>query len=363
MSDNRDFSLKRFPWLRSGFDLEGYVGALAAWLVGLLLGALWDPLFWIGFVGAVVILFATRTAERTPPVGTDLLVTPIDGIVVDIARAAPPAELRLRDGDWTRVRVSVGPTKTNGVYAPIDGEIDHIILESGDPAAFAAMSVDRPGLAVAYVSLESGSRATGMRLATGGLGPRLEVRSEAGDAVRLGRNIGTMRLGGWCEIYVQGDADIGVIEGQTLIGSETVLARFGDDVAARPFEPREEDVATETLAAPVLTPEPVAAAVADEVEATHDDVAPTPDVEAEADIFDNSSDIEPVADDVTVTPIAEDAPRPEMDEEDALTLEKIAGRVAAVEAGEDASNETGENVSDMLKRLRKEAREAYRDED
>ena len=52
MSDT-DLSRETFPWLRSGFDLEGYVGALAAWLVGILLGILWAPLFWIGFVAAI----------------------------------------------------------------------------------------------------------------------------------------------------------------------------------------------------------------------------------------------------------------------------------------------------------------------
>lgn len=386
MSENTDFSLKRFPWLRSGFDLEGYVGALAAWLVGLLLGALWSPLFWIGFIGAIVILFATRTAERTPPKSTDVLVTPVDGIVVDIARAAPPAELRLAGGDWTRVRISVGPTKTNGIYAPIDGELDHIILENGDPAAFAAMSVDRPGLAVAYVSLESGERATGMRLATGGLGPRLEVRAEAGDAVRLGRNIGTMRLGGWCEVYVPADIEVDVIEGQTLIGSETVLARFEDRVSRTVFTPRDEPAAEETFASPVLTPAAVVADVTESVLAETDDVVEaveetvketaaavdegvTETVEtvsetvsdAAEDIFDDAEDAvtaEFEADIETAYFVEEDAATPS---EDALTLEKIAGRVAAADAAVEPESDD-ESVADMLARLRSEARKAYKDD-
>ena len=58
MSDE-DFSRKSFPWMRAGFDLEGYVGALAAWLVGILMGIVWGPLFWLGFFAAIVILFAT----------------------------------------------------------------------------------------------------------------------------------------------------------------------------------------------------------------------------------------------------------------------------------------------------------------
>ena len=88
-----DLSAERMPWLRSGFDLEGYVGAIAAWLVGILLGFIWSPLFWIGFAGAVVILLATRTAERTPPVNAGVLVAPTDGLVVSVGGAAPPDEL------------------------------------------------------------------------------------------------------------------------------------------------------------------------------------------------------------------------------------------------------------------------------
>ncbi|MEL7394509.1 MAG: hypothetical protein AAFN06_17855, partial [Pseudomonadota bacterium] len=72
----QDFSRDTFPWLRSGFDLEGYVGALAAWLVGILLGIIWAPLFWIGFTAAIIILLATRTARRTAPEVEGVIVAP-----------------------------------------------------------------------------------------------------------------------------------------------------------------------------------------------------------------------------------------------------------------------------------------------
>ncbi|MCB4379850.1 hypothetical protein FZX02_05140 [Synechococcus sp. MU1644] len=305
MSDE-DFSRKSFPWLRAGFDLEGYVGALAAWLVGILLGIVWGPLFWIGFIAAIIILFATRTAERTSPDAADLVTAPVDGIVVTVGGATPPDELRLGGSGWTRVRISVGPTKTNGVHSPMDGAIDHVILETGDPAAFAAMKPDRPGLAIAFVSLESGSRSVGMRLATGGLGPRLEIAHEAGDAVRLGRNIGTMRLGGWCDLYVPSDVDVLPRPGQTLICAETVIGRFGS---------------------------------------------------ATADLFDREDDVE------TPAPVDEDAAEDEpieaelvIDEDDELTLEELAGEDTVSEDDEE------EDVSDMFARLRKEAKKIQDDE-
>ena len=301
MSD-QDFSRKSFPWVRSGFDLEGYVGALAAWLVGILLGILWGPLFWLGFIAAIVILFATRTAERTPPQAQDLIIAPTDGVIVSVGGATPPDELRLEGTQWTRIRVAIGPTKTNGVHAPMDGAIDHVISEIGDPAAFAAMRPDRPGLTVAFVSLVSGARAVGMRRATGGLGPRLEIANEAGDAVRLGRNIGTLRLGGWCDLYLPGDVDVLPLPGQTLIGAETVIGRFDGTGAGT--------VHTETA-----EPEP--------------EPAPDPEPETEPEITIN--------------------------EEDELTLEELAG-------DEPTEPEDEEDVSEMFARLRKEAKK-IQDED
>ena len=301
MSD-KDFSRERFPWLRGNFDLEGYVGALAALLVGILLGYVVGILFCIGFIAAVIILFATRTAERTPPEAENLLIAPIDGIVVSGGGARPPDELRREGAEWTRVRVSGGPTNTNGIYAPMDGAIDHIIRETGDPAAFAAMKPDRPGLAVAYVALQSGERSVGMRFATGGLGPRLEIDSEAGDAVRLGRNIGTLRLGGWCDLYVPASVQILPLPGQTLVGSETILGRFGETVEN---------------ASPPIASEPV----------------PEPEEE-------------------TPEPEPEDEPETVIDEEDELTLEALSGDDDTDTA---TSEDDDEDVSEMFARLRKEA--------
>ena len=303
MSDT-DLSRETFPWLRSGFDLEGYVGALAAWLVGILLGILWAPLFWIGFVAAIIILLATRTAERTVPDAEDIVVAPSDGMIVSVAGATPPDELRLEGAGWTRVRVSVGPTKTNGICAPMDGAIDHVIRETGDPAAFAATKPDRPGLTLAYIALESGERSVGMRYATGGLGPRLEIDKEAGDAVRLGRGIGTLRLGGWYDLYIPSDMDVLPVPGQTLIGSETIIGRFGGSTVSL-FDEDEVEQAGQNI---------------------EEDDAEAP-VEAELVI----------------------------DEEDELTLEALSGE-------DDPAEKEDEDVSEMFARLKKEARKIQDDE-
>ncbi len=218
--------LGRYIWARTSFDLEGIVGALAAWLVGLLLGAIWSPLFWLGFIGAVIILLATRTQARTSPDIANLVTAPCDGIVQSVTRAVPPTELRLGGGERLRLRISSSPMATNPIYAVMNGEITSVIIEEPDTSVIFATEPDTPGLATAHIAYESLGERVGCTIATGGLGPRLEVFSEIGDPVRAGRVVGKRRLGGWCDVYLDADARVLVRAGQTLIGGETMLCRL-----------------------------------------------------------------------------------------------------------------------------------------
>lgn len=249
-------------WAKTAFDLEGLVGAVAAWLIGLLLGALWGPLFWIGAVLAIAVLMASRYQSRTPPDAANLVIATCDGVVDSVKLALPPTELRLPPGERLRVRIASSPASTNTLHAPITGEITSIILEDPNPSVVFASSPELAGLAVAHVAYGSVGETVGMTVTTGGLGPRLEITSEPGDAVRAGRTIGKRRLGGWCDIYLKPEARLLVQPGQTLVGGETVLCRLSTAtvheeppveraaVAARLSEPLEEEtdaVATEDV--------------------------------------------------------------------------------------------------------------------
>ncbi|MEM9739312.1 MAG: phosphatidylserine decarboxylase [Pseudomonadota bacterium] len=218
-----DLGRRRFPWALARIELWGMVGAVGAVLIGILLGMLWGPLFVIGLAGAILILFATRTAERAPPSDPNAIVAPVDGVLTSISTGLPPAELRLSGGDFTRLRVASSPTSTVSIHAPMSGEIISLIEEEGDTSVRLARNPDAIGLASAYATFGSGEDKLGLRIVTGGLGPRLDIVAEMGDAVRVGRDIGFRRLGGWCDIWLPSSMALAVWPGMTLKGAETRL--------------------------------------------------------------------------------------------------------------------------------------------
>ena len=81
---------KGLVWARTKFDLEGIGGAVAGLLVGILLGWLWAPLFWIGACLAILVLMATRSENRVSPELPNIVVAPCDGIVHSVSKAIQP---------------------------------------------------------------------------------------------------------------------------------------------------------------------------------------------------------------------------------------------------------------------------------
>lgn len=281
MSD--EIERRSMPWLNIVLDWEGVAAAAAAFLAALLLGWIWGPLFWIGFAAMLLALAAGHWSRRSPPDIVDGVVAPCDGVVISIDRDEPPTALRLSAGHFVRVRISSAPVSANKLYTPIAGGVDLISLAQGEPSVPVAFRPDDEGLTRAYITFESAGEQAGVALATGGLGPRIELNVETGDVVRLGRAFGTRRLGGWCDLYLPASMNILVWPGQTLVGGETVIGRLRADKDEGFVIDAVETISPEPKREVAVEAAPEAASVAAEEEEFFDDYPEPDEVEAPED--------------------------------------------------------------------------------
>ena len=273
---NDDIERRTLPWMTLGFDWDGLAVAAAAFLAALLLGWIWAPLFWIGFAATILALAAARWAQRTPPDIADAILAPCDGRVVTIEDVEPPPELRLSARVMKRVRISSSPFATNKVYAPMAGSITALDLKQGEAAAPVAIRHDAEGLTRAMITVESGREQAGLMLASGGLGPRIELTAEANDIIRLGRTLATRRLGGWCELYLPRGVALRIWPGQMLTGGETLIGRLTPDADDGLFE-EDKARATRREAAPPPADDEPPANLDEAADSLEDEPYPEPD--------------------------------------------------------------------------------------
>ena len=215
------------PWYRAEFDLEGLGFGGLALVLAIILGGLHWILGFIFFVCFVVIMLAARDSDRTSPTKDNLVLSPCDGVIESVSAVSPPRELRWDTQEVVRVRISSSPFSVNGIRSAITGNVDSFLIEPGAPSALST-DADNADLREAFILVGGDEHAIGLRVATGGFGPRLDIDLEAGDGVRAGRKIGVRRLGGWCDVFMPASATTSLEPGMSVVGGESVLSDLSD---------------------------------------------------------------------------------------------------------------------------------------
>jgi phosphatidylserine decarboxylase len=197
------------------------IGGLIALLLGLAIGA-W--LIWLGLIFTLFCLYFFRDPERVAPPRAGLFLAPADGRVVSIKPAAPPPELGLGVEPRWRVSIFLSVLDVHVNRVPADGVVTRIAYRHG---GFVNASLDKASEAnernALAIRLPNGQEIAVVQIA-GLIARRILCSVREGDPVTAGDRFGMIRFGSRTDLYLPEGVRPLVVEGQTMIGGETVIA-------------------------------------------------------------------------------------------------------------------------------------------
>ena len=193
-----------------------------------------DEIFgWIGVGLTVWCYYFFRDPDRVTPVREGLVVSPADGLVSMIGRAAPPAELGIGPRPLTRVSVFMSVFDCHVNRAPVGGTVTQVVYRPGKffNAALDKASADneRNGLAIRLAD----GRSVGVVQIAGLVARRILCDVKEGASLATGERFGMIRFGSRLDVYLpEGVAPL-VAEGQKTVAGETVIADLASAEPAR----------------------------------------------------------------------------------------------------------------------------------
>lgn len=210
---------------------EGYPFIAAFFVVSVLLGLLWQPLFWIGLALTGWCVYFFRDPPRVTPMDDRLVVSGADGVVSYVGPAIPPEELGLGAGEMLRVSVFMNVFSCHINRAPVRGRISLIEHRPGRylnaELDKASAENERNGLVI-----ESPNGPVAVVQIAGLVARRILCWAESPGEIAMGERFGLIRFGSRVDVYLGPGATPRVAVGQMAVGGETVIAEFGSEKPA-----------------------------------------------------------------------------------------------------------------------------------
>ncbi|WP_175868736.1 phosphatidylserine decarboxylase [Bartonella gabonensis] len=213
---------------------EGYPFIIAFFVISLIVGWIWAPLFWCGLVFTVWCIYFFRDPDRVIPLNSNWVLAPADGRISFVESCVPPEELGLGKDEMIRISIFMDVFSCHINRIPISGTVESIVYYPGrfTNAEFdkASQFNERNG-----VVIDSKHGKIGIVQIAGMFARRIVCWLKEDDAVITGERFGLIRFGSRIDIYIPTEIKLRVAVGQIAIAGETVLGSFDDNSATTDF--------------------------------------------------------------------------------------------------------------------------------
>ena len=211
---------KIFPKLHN----EGYKFLVIFGLATLVLYLINGFLGLIGLVLTIWVYYFFRDPDRISINDEDYLVSPADGLVLQVMETNGPKELNLENKKFTKVSIFMNVFDCHVNRIPCSGEIQEIKYVAGK---FLNASLDKASEDNErnYYKIKNGFGEDIVVVQIAGLvARRIVTESSEGDKLDQGSRIGMIRFGSRAELYFENYKPLVKVDQKTIAG-ETLIAK------------------------------------------------------------------------------------------------------------------------------------------
>ena len=168
---------------------------------------------------AVALFF--RDPDRTPPQGSDLVLSPADGTVTFAGEG--PAD-QSPPGAWRQVTIFLSPLDVHINRTPVAGRVLQVEYRPGTFRP--AFRHDAHRNEQSEIWFDHQGQVVVARQVVGAMARRVVCRLQPGDVVSTGARFGLMKFGSRMDVFVPMTATLAVTAGQRVRAGESVIARL-----------------------------------------------------------------------------------------------------------------------------------------
>lgn len=211
---------------------EGYIFIATSFLVSCIAFALsWGIGITFLFLTLICIYFF-RDPARVVLDDENLILSPGDGVIDKIMEVDHPFLDQKQDGEqekFTCVSIFLSVTNVHVNRIPISGAIKNLVYKKGRFfSAILDKSCYENEKQVILIACKDGKEIIVDQIA-GLIARRIVCNLKIGQQVKAGERFGIIRFGSRVNIYFQRNIKLSVVEGQTVVGGETVIANLKDN--------------------------------------------------------------------------------------------------------------------------------------
>jgi phosphatidylserine decarboxylase len=209
--------------IRLPFDREAWKFTGVAAICAILLGHIGTNMGWIGFLMTLFCLMFFRDPERVHPKRKGAVVSPADGVVLNITDVEPSAEMEMK-GKRKKISIFMSIFDVHVNRSPVPGIVEKITYIPGKffNAVLDKSSKDNEKQ-LTYVKMDDGTKIVFVQIA-GLIAGRIRCDITEGQRLAVGDRVGIIRFGSRVDVYIPETALVQVEDGQIVVAGETVLA-------------------------------------------------------------------------------------------------------------------------------------------